>query len=400
VKESVLERLAETNPDLEIWWDSSPLVFESWVQKMLGAAAPERRDTLEAQLRRLYVAEDPASSLIRGCTTNPPLSLQAVEDDPAFWNAWIDERIAENPDITRNELYWSTYKEVVRRGAEMHLPIHESSGGRFGWISGQLDPRVADDAEAMVQGAEEISSQAPNVMIKVPGTSAGIRALKEVTSRAISTNVTVCFTLPQILAAGKAVWEGMQIAKEEGVDLSNWRSVITMMIGRLTEREALDVQAERRGIHLTRMDKHWFGLAVFKRAVRMLHDNGWPSKMLACSMRAGPLVAGKPRFWDVEFLAGGDIVYTMPPYVLEPLFEIGDSLTFRPDAIHEGVPVDVMDKMLKIPYVIQAYDPDGMALEQFDSHPATLYTVGGFSKASEGLEAYVGKRMELAREHA
>ncbi len=398
--ESPVERLVKTNPDLEVWWDSSPLIYEKWAKKMIEEAPPEKRAIREEQMARLYNAQDPASSLFRGCTTNPPLSLKAVQSDPAFWDAWVDEQIRANPDITPGELYWLTYKEVVRRGAEMFLPIYQASDCRFGWISGQLDPREADDVQAMVRGALELSALAPNVMIKVPATTEGIEALRIITSKGIATNVTTCFTLPQILAAGRAVWEGMQEAKANEVDLKSWRSVITMMIGRLTEREALDIQAQRRGITLTRMDKHWFGLAVFKRAVRLLHDYGWPSKMLACSMRVGPYVAGKMHFWDVEYLAGGDIVYTMPPYVLEPLFAIGDELQFHADAIERQVPAHVMDKMLKIPYVIQAYDPNGMALEQFNSHPATVYTVEAFASASAGLEAYVAKRLEAIKQGA
>jgi transaldolase len=118
--------------------------------------------------------------------------------------------------------------------------------------------------------------------------------------------------------------------------------------------------------------------------------------MLACSLRDGPVQAGKPRFWDVQKLAGGDIVFTCPPYVLEPLFEIGDDLIFRPE-IEEEVPQQVMDKLLKIPYCIQAYDPNGQSLEQFNDHPSTLYTAEAFGKACIGLEAYVGERVALVR---
>lgn len=49
------------------------------------------------------------------------------------------------------------------------------------------------------------------------------------------------------------------------------------------------------------------------------------------------------------------------------------------------------------PYCIQAYDPNGLALEQFNDHPATLYTVEGFSNAAAGLEEYVGRRLAVAR---
>ncbi len=393
--ESPVERLVKTHPDLEVWWDSSPLVYETWVQKMLDATEPGRKPNLEEQLRRLYNAEDPTSSVFRGCTTNPPLSLKAVQSEPEFWNEWIDDLIRSHPDLDEKELTWLTYKEVVKRGAERYMPIYEASKGRFGWISGQLDPRLLTETEQMVTDAEELRSLSPNVMIKVPASMEGVEVVKILTSKAISTNATVCFTLPQIMAVANAAMQGVEIAEKNGVDLSRWRAVITVMIGRLTERQALVEQAERRGITMSWRDRHWYGVALIRRAYRLLREGGYVSKLLICSMRRGPLVAGKPRFWDVEKTAGGAIVYTMPPYVLEPLFEMDDGLVFR-SQIEEAVPQEVMDKALRIPYCIQAYDPNGLALEQFNDHPATLYTAEAFTRGSAGLEEYVGRRMSLA----
>ena len=390
--ESPLEQLAKTHPDLEIWWDSSPLVYQQWVRKMLNSAEPSRKPALEEQLARLYDARAPDKSVFRGCTTNPPLSWQAIQSDPGFWDERVGELFQTHPSLGVKELVWLTYKEVVRRGAEMYMPIFEASHGRFGWISGQLDPRLFTETEQMVRDAEELSVLSPNVMIKVPASMQGIEVVKILTSKGISTNTTVCFTLPQILASADAVMEGLRIAEQNKLDLSRWRAVITMMIGRLTEHEVLDLQAERKNIKLSWQDKHWFGIAVFRRAYRMLKEGGYASKMLACSMRAGPLVAGKMRFWDIEKIAGGDIVYTCPPYVLEPLFEIGNDLVFEPE-IEKEVPQDVMDKLLKIPYCIQAFDPNGLALEQFNDHPATISTVEAFSKGFAGLEGYIGERM-------
>ncbi|MGB4678391.1 MAG: hypothetical protein WBH90_16860, partial [Aggregatilineales bacterium] len=135
--------------------------------------------------------------------------------------------------------------------------------------------------------------------------------------------------------------------------------------------------------------------AIFQRAYRLLKEEGLPSKMLACSMRQGPLVAGKARFWDIEKLAG-DVVFTCPPYVLEPLFQIGDDLDF--ENIEEvEVPQHVLDKLLQIPYALQAYEPNGMWLEQFNAHPATIATVEKFSEALDGLEAYVAQRAAVVR---
>ena len=395
MSESPIERLIKTNPDMEIWWDSSPLMFEPWVQKMLQNADPAERDELEQQLRRLYNTQDPAKSLFRGCTTNPPLSWEAVRGDIPTWSAYVDQLIEENPDLDNQKIAWLTYKEVIRRGAEMMIPIYEASKHRFGWISGQLNPRLFTETEQMITDADELKAISPNVMIKVPASTQGIEVLKVLASKGISTNTTTCFTLPQIKASADATLEGMEIAKKNGTDLSNWRAVITMMIGRLTENPVLVQQAERRGIHLTWQDKHWWGIGVFHRAYKLLKEEGYPSKMLACSLREGPLVAGRPRFWDIEYLAGGDIVYTMPPYALTPLFEIGD-IRFE-NKIEEDIPASVWDKIMKIPYGIQASDPNGMEIDQFNLHPATIDTVNAFSKAFTGLEGFVQERIELKK---
>ena len=394
MNESVLERLTKVNPDMEIWWDSSPLVFKSWVDKLVESAPEEEKANLDQQLNRIYVLNDPAKSLVRGCTTNPPLSLIAVKNDPELWNEWIDETILSNPGLNQSDYFWLTYKEVIRRGAEMMMPIWEASNGRFGYISGQLDPRLLTDIDKMVETAQEIRAIAPNLMIKVPASSEGVDVVRILTSMAIPTNVTTCFTLPQIWAVANAAADGLKIAEENDVDMTKWRAVITMMIGRLTEHPVLDQQAERRGIQLSWADKHWLGIYVFRKAYQLLKDNALPSKMLACSMREGPLVGGKNHFWDVEKIAG-DIVYTMPPYVLGPLFQNCGDLAFEEELLYDDVPYEVLDKMSKIPYILQSWDENGMEIDQFNDHPATITTAEAFSKASIGLEGYVGERMAV-----
>jgi transaldolase len=396
MRESVLERLTGVHPNLEIWWDSSPLVFKSWLQKMLDDAPAARRAALEEQLSRIYVIGDPASSLVRGCTTNPPLSLTAVKSDPKFWNEWIDDLIASNPGLGQHDYFWLTYKEVIRRGAKMMLPIWEASDGRYGYTSGQLDPRLLTETDRMIADAKDIRAIAPNIMVKVPASTQGVEVVKVLTSLGIPTNVTTCFTFPQIWAVANAAAEGYKIGEKNGVDMSRWRAVITHMLGRLIEVPALDEQAARRGITLTWSDKHWFTIHVFRQAFRLLKEAGLPSKMLACSMRQGPLVGGKQHFWDVEKIAG-DIVYTMPPYVLDPLFNRCGDLEFKEEVLSEDIPAEVLHKLSQIPYCIQSGDPNGMEVDQFNAHPATVATAEMFSKASSGLEEYVAQRMAVVK---
>ena len=386
----------DVHPDLEIWWDSSPLIFNSWVKKMLESAPSNKRVTLAAELNRIYNIKNPAKSLIRGCTTNPPLSLSAVKNDQSFWNPWIDSLIKKNKGLSKNEYAWLTYKEVIKKGAQMMLPIWEKSNGRFGFISGQLDPRLLTERDKMIKMAKEIRTISPNLMVKVPASSQGVDVVRELTSLGIPTNVTTCFTLPQIWAVAKAAKEGVAIAHKNKVDMSRWRAVITMMIGRLTEHPVLDEQAARRGITFSWSDKHWLGIYIFRKAYKLLRDYAMPSKMLACSMRDGPLVAGKYHFWDVEKIAG-EIVYTMPPYVIEPLFLRCGDLNFKEEILNEDVPQEILNKAKQLPFVRQSWDENGMEIDQFNLHPSTIATAQTFTQASVGLEEYVSERMKKIR---
>jgi transaldolase len=396
MSQSVVERLLATNPNMEVWWDSSPLVFERWVCKMIDAAPDSRKADMQTQLRRLYVANDPAQSVFRGCTTNPPLSLTALKSDPAYWDQQIDNMIEARPGITANELFWDTYKSVIQHGARMMQPIWEASQGRYGYVSGQLDPRLFTETEIMCRQADEIAALGPNIMVKVPASCQGIDVVRYLTAKGVCTNVTTCFTLPQIMAVARAAREGLETARKNKVETSRWRAVITHMMGRLSERPELLKQAEYFGVDLTPADCKWLALAVFKRAYRLLEEGGYPSKMLACSVRPGPKVCGRMRYWDIEYLAGGDIVYTLPPSALEPMFQYADGLEFHADAIHQPVPQSSLDKLMRLPYGLQCLEPHGMSPEQFNTHPSTIHTVDEFSRASAGLEGYVAKRLALS----
>jgi transaldolase len=394
--DSVLERLQQTNPDAEIWWDSSPLIFDWWVNKNVEAAPAARKKELEAQLKRLFVWEDMGKSVFRGCTTNPPLSLTAIKTDPTTWEKWVDAQIKSNSGIEVKDLWWMTYKEIVKRGAEKLLPLYEASGGRYGWVSGQLDPRLFTEKEIMYAQADELSALSKNVMIKVPASEQGVDVVRYLTSKGIATNTTTCFTLPQIMAVARSAAEGLELAKANKVDTSGWRAVITHMLGRLTERPIIPEQAAYYGVNWTEADRKWFGIGVFRRAYRMLKEGAYPSKLLMCSVRTGPLVNGKMRYWDVQEIAGGDIVYTLPPSALEPLFQLGDDLEFRDTAIDEDIPESTLEKIYQMPFTMQAFEPAGLSLDQFNNHPSTIFTVAEFSRAVEGVETFCKARLEKA----
>ncbi|MFO8089306.1 MAG: transaldolase family protein [Desulfatiglandaceae bacterium] len=397
-EKNLFEKLVEISPGMEIWWDSSPVIFENWCRKMLENALPDNRSVLERQFERMYNKSVPEKQLFRGVTTNPPLSLQAIKDDPPYWENVANQIIAENKDIDTETLFWELYKKVVKRGSDMYLPLFEKSGYKEGFLSGQVDPRSVYDKEAMLKQALELSALNPNVMIKVPGSKQGYDLIEELTSRGISTNNTLTFILPQLVDCARTVKKGLEIAKANNVDLSKWRSVITHMESRYGDLGGLRDFAKEKGIELTDGDVRMAELAIFKKAYQFLEDNKMPSKMLSCSLRLGPKVNGKTRIWHLEEKTGASIVVTCPPSFIDQVLNLedGDDIIFEPDRIHADIPKDVMDKLMRVPYFERAYSPDGYSREEYNTHPALQRTAEQFSKATEETVAFAGKCLEQA----
>lgn len=401
----ILERLAATNPECEIWWDSSPLVYESWKRGLLASAPAGKRAVWEAQLTRLLdpatVAESGAMGF-DGVTTNPPLSLQAIRNDKDFWIAEIRAVAARNAGASVETIYWKIYLEVVRRGAEMILPAYEKSGGRRGYVSGQVDPRFVAETGPMLEQGLQLAALAPNVMVKIPGSAEGYRVIEELTARGISTNSTTSFTVPQYVACMSAVSRGLERAKAAGIDLARWRSVITHMSARLGNIGDLKAQAELRGIELSPEDVLHGELAVLKRAYRYGRKIGHPSKMLQCSMRVVDEGAdGKATSWHVEKLAGGDFVYTCPPSYIEQLMRAEDRIEpFDPAAVDEEAPARAIEKLSRLPYFRQAYEFDGMIPEEFARFGAFAATAAEFASATRKTVDFVANALERTERRA
>ena len=394
---SIVEKLAFSGPNVEVWWDSSPLVFPNWAERVLHEAPAEERDTLAAQIKRLYDPENPTATLFRGVTTNPPLSLAAIHDDPTRWQTWINEYLKTHPQADEEEVAWNLYKEVVIRGAKAFQPLFEASGYRYGHISAQVYPRAAFDEKTMLAQALELSTLAPNVMIKCPGSAEGIRVIRQLTARGIPTNSTLCFVVPQFVAVAEAVLEGLAEARANGVDLTRWRSVVTDMSARWEDAAEFKQQTQEAGIDLTVELKRYASVAVFKAAHRLFRQRGYPSKMLICSLRLGPKVNGEQRVWHLEHIAGADAVFTLPPVYIAGLLKEVNAIDLH-NTIWDETPREVMEQLEKIPYFTRAIRPDGYTTAEFNSLEPLMSTFKEFSGATEKMIDFVGTYMK-ARAH-
>lgn len=393
---NLFEKLVEVSPGMEIWWDSSPVIFDNWRSKMLDKAQPGDVEILKAQIARMYDTDRPESQLFRGVTTNPPLSLQAIQDDVPRWEKTAKDIIDQNPGIHTETLFWTLYLEVVKKGSDAYLPLFEKTNYKEGFLSGQTDPRSAFDKDAMIKQALEIAAINPNVMIKVPGSKEGYEVIEFLTSKGISTNNTLTFVLPQLVDCAESVKRGLLTAKKNNVDLSKWRSVITHMESRYGDLGGLRDFAAEVGVELSDLDVRLAELAIFKKAYKYLEDNNLPSKMLSCSLRIGPDVDGVTRIPHLEEKTGASVVVTCPPTFIDQIinFQGQDKIVFENDKIHEDIPGDVMEKLMRIPYFEKAYAVDGYSREEYNTHPALQRTAAQFSKATEEMVAFARKCIE------
>ncbi|MCG6910849.1 MAG: hypothetical protein LJE94_12085 [Deltaproteobacteria bacterium] len=397
-KRNLFEKLVEVSPGMEIWWDSSPVIFDNWCRKMIDKADPEYRETLRQQFARMFDEKAPENQLFRGVTTNPPLSLQAIQDDPARWRKVAGEIIAQHPGIDTEGLFWKLYKEVVKKGSEMYLPLFERSGYKEGYLSGQVDPRSVFDRDAMLNQALELADINPNVMIKIPGSKEGYEVIEELTARGIPTNNTLTFILPQLVDCALTVKKGLERAKANGVDLKTWRSVITHMESRYSDLGGLRDFAAEKGIELSEEDCRFAELAIFKKAYRYLEDNQLPSKMLSCSLRLGPNTDGKKRILHLEEKTGASIVVTCPPTFIDQVISLEgqEHIVFEPDRIHADIPRSVMDKLMRVPFFERAYAEDGYTRGEYNTHPALVRSAEGFAKATEQMVAFAAECLQSA----
>lgn len=392
-KKSAMQRLSETSDVMELWWDSSPLVFGKWRDSVLEKAKPEDREKLEAQLKILFDTDNPGNCLFDGVTTNPKLTNTALGLMSEEMNPIIDEIIKGNKAKSNYLLAWKTYKEMTREGAALYMPLFERSNYKKGYVSAQVDPRMVTDIKKMLHQALELKELSPNIMVKCPGSYEGIYLTEILTSLGIPTNETLVFHIPQVVAVAEAVKKGLETGKRNLVGYSQWRSVITIMIGRFEGMPEFEESAASVGIELTEELKRWSGIAIAKKAHKILNDpsNGYNSKLLLCSARPGP---GEGNVYHIEKVAGGNMVYTLNPEIIEDFMSICEDKDIYAQ-MDDPVPEVIMSKLLKIPYFVEGYEVKGMERKDFIDHPSFVLTREQFSGSMAEIEEYIVKRKTL-----
>lgn len=307
-----------------------------------------------------------------GATCNPVIVLDVLKKEAHLWNDRIRGLAAEFPTATEDEIGWKLVEEISATRAKLLLPAFEKHKGRNGRLSIQTDPHYYRNTAALVEQAVRFKALAPNMIVKIPATRAGIAAIEEVTYQGISINATVSFCLAQAIAVAEAMERGLKRRERKGLDISSMGPVCTIMAGRLDDW--LKVVAEKQDIILDPGHLEWAGVAVFKKAYKLYRERGYRVRLLSAAFR---------NHMQWSELVGGDLVIS-PPYKWQVRFNASDVRVVS--RIETPVDPDVVDELLrKFPEFRRAYTEDGLSLEEFDTFSPTVRTLRQFLEATHEL---------------
>jgi transaldolase len=315
-----------------------------------------------------------------GATCNPVIVLDVLKQEMHLWKERIVALIRERPAASEREIAWSLVEEISATRAGMLKHIFDAQEGRNGRLSIQTDPTLYRNTEALIDQAMRFSALAPNMIVKIPATAAGIAAFEEVTYRGVSVNATVSFSLPQCVAVAEAVERGLRRREREGLNISSMGPVCTIMVGRLDDW--LKVQAEKQSITTDPGYLEWAGVAVFKKTYQLFKKRGYRIRLLSAAFR-------NHMHWSE--LIGGDVVIS-PPNKWQRRFNSSD-VTVE-NRIAKPVDAKIVDELVKkFPDFARAYTDGGMAVAEFDAFGPTVRTLRQFIEACHELEGVIREFM-------
>lgn len=188
------------------------------------------RDYLDNEFKTLI-----ENGIINGATSNPSIFKNAILTSPAY-----KQQLAELKGLDAKAKYEAVAIFDIKKAADILRPLYDA--GDDGYVSIEVDPMLCDDAQGTVDEGRRLHKtiDRPNIMIKVPATSAGYVAMKALVGEGIAVNATLIFSKEQALSCAEAFEAGQ---KESG---SSVDTVISVFVSRIDR--ALDAELTEKGI--------------------------------------------------------------------------------------------------------------------------------------------------------
>ena len=292
-------------------------------------------------LRRGLIKDGGLARLIRedgvsGVTSNPTIFARAIGDSSDYDEAI--RRMAAQGRTTALDAFYDLALADVRMAADLFRPLYEQTGGEDGFVSFELEARLARDARGSVTTAQHLVERLgrPNVMIKVPGTAEGVAAVEELTAAGINVNITLLFSVEMYQRVALAYLAGLERRLAAGRPIDRVASVASFFVSRIdTVVDALlpDGSPLRGQVAIANAK------LAYREFQRIFSGERWARLARAGARVQRPLWAStgtkSPAYPDVvyvEELVGPHTVNTMPASTLDAFRAHGH---VRPEAVLE-----------------------------------------------------------------
>jgi transaldolase/glucose-6-phosphate isomerase len=299
-------------------------------------------------LRRSMFASGELKRLIdqglRGMTSNPTIFEKAIGAGNDY-----DEQLSQliGSEKSADALFWDLAIADIRSACDAFAGVYAESKGNDGFVSLEVSPLLANDTGGTIAMVEELWKRVdrPNVMIKIPGTKAGLPAIEESIYRGYNVNVTLIFSVEMYEKAALAYVKGLQRRVAEGKPVDRIRSVNSVFVSRIDT--AIDKMLQDRIAKGEKLD-HLLGktgVAGLKLTYQKFKeifdgDDFAPARAKGGAVQR-PLWAStstkNPNYPDlmyVESVVGPDTVNTMPSPTLEALLDHGNIV---PDTVESDL---------------------------------------------------------------
>ncbi|MBR8839181.1 MAG: transaldolase [Stigonema ocellatum SAG 48.90 = DSM 106950] len=169
---------------------------------------------------------------ICGITSNPAIFEKAIAGN-VIYDADIEAGVRAG--LPTYKIYESLAFSDIRNACDILRPVYEESNGLDGYVSIEVPPTIAHDTQATITEARRYYQELgrENVMIKIPGTDAGLPAVEQVIADGINVNVTLLFSVTSYVNCAWAYISGLEKRASEGKDISKIASVASFFLSRI-----------------------------------------------------------------------------------------------------------------------------------------------------------------------
>jgi len=268
---------------------------------------------------------------VTGLTSNPTILHQAIARGDSYGAAI---RAGAAAGRAAEDLVFALAVDDLTAAADLLRPIHDATGGRDGWVSLEVSPLIADDTGATLAQARELARRAarPNLLIKIPGTAAGLAAVEQAIYAGVPVNVTLLFTAEHCRSAAEAYLRGIERRVADRLD-PRIGSVASMFVSRWDTAVAGKVPPEwhnRLGIAVAKQAYRAYRDLLAGPRWRKLADAGaWPQRLLWGSTGTKDPKASDTLY--VEALVAPDTINTIPEATLLAFADHGSVPGVLPD---------------------------------------------------------------------